>query len=63
MDRNETKKKKKRSIWPLENPAMYPSMLCRPYSFHPVLFPKETGGMLGLYAFWTLGWIIQLIYA
>lgn len=40
------KKKKKRSIWPLENPAMYPSMLCRPYSFHPVQVPKETGGLV-----------------
>lgn len=40
------KRKKKRSIWPLGNPAMYPSMLCRPYSFHPVQVPKETGGLV-----------------
>ena len=43
---NGLKWKKKRSIWPLENPAMYPSMLCRPYSFHPVQVPKETGGLV-----------------
>ena len=42
----EMKQTKKRSIRPLENPAMYPSMLCRPYSFHPVLVPKETGGLV-----------------